>query len=233
MNIMIATIKSWNTRMAKEFIENHPEYNIKLIGCKDELTVEAVENFQPQYIFFPHWSWKISRAIYEKYECIAFHMADLPFGRGGSPLQNLIVKKIYNTKISAFRVTGELDAGPVYLKENICLYGSAEEIFIRSSKIIFHRMIPKILEGGIQPQPQSGNVVAFKRRGREDGDISQINDLETLFDYIRMLDAEGYPKAFLETEHFMFEFSRASLKTGRIIADVVIKPQNGEESDDE
>ena len=61
---------------------------------------------------------------------------------------------------------------------------------------------------------------------KEDGNISRIKDLETLFDYIRMLESEGYPKAFLETEHFIFEFSRASLKRGRIIADVVIRPKN-------
>ena len=38
-----------------------------------------------------------------------------------------------------------------------------------------------------------------------------------------MLDAEGYPKAYLDMGHFRLEFSRASLKTGEnIIADVRI-----------
>ena len=37
-----------------------------------------------------------------------------------------------------------------------------------------------------------------------------------------MLDAEGYPPAFLETEKFKFEFKRASLKFNKIIADVII-----------
>ena len=150
--------------MAKKFIKNHPEHNVKLITKKEELMIETVQKFRPRYIFFPHWSWKIPQSIYEKYDCIAFHISDLPFGRGESPLQNLIVRKIYNTKISAFRVTGELDAGPIYLKEDICLYSNAEEIFIRASKIIFHRMIPKILKGDIQPQPQIGKVVTFRRR---------------------------------------------------------------------
>ena len=34
-----------------------------------------------------------------------------------------------------------------------------------------------------------------------------------MYDYIRMLDADGYPKAFIENEYFKFEFSKASLKT--------------------
>jgi methionyl-tRNA formyltransferase len=38
-----------------------------------------------------------------------------------------------------------------------------------------------------------------------------------------MLDCEGYPAAFIENEHFRFEFTRASLKSEKeIIADVRI-----------
>ena len=40
-------------------------------------------------------------------------MTDLPYGRGGSPLQNLIVRGHKETKISAIKVVKELDAGPV------------------------------------------------------------------------------------------------------------------------
>ena len=44
-------------------------------------------------------------------------MTDLPYGRGGSPLQNLIANKIYDTKISAIRAEGGIDTGRIYLKE--------------------------------------------------------------------------------------------------------------------
>lgn len=37
-----------------------------------------------------------------------------------------------------------------------------------------------------------------------------------------MLDAEGYPKAFVEVGPFRFEFSRASLRGRDIVADVRI-----------
>jgi methionyl-tRNA formyltransferase len=40
-----------------------------------------------------------------------------------------------------------------------------------------------------------------------------------------MLDAEGYPKAFIDVKGFRYEFRRASLKDGRIVADVVITPK--------
>jgi methionyl-tRNA formyltransferase len=38
-----------------------------------------------------------------------------------------------------------------------------------------------------------------------------------------MLDAEGYPRAFLEYGGFRLEFSRSALYDGRIVADVKIE----------
>ena len=44
-------------------------------------------------------------------------MTDLPFGRGGSPLQNLIVRGFEETMTSAIKVTKGIDTGDIYLKE--------------------------------------------------------------------------------------------------------------------
>jgi methionyl-tRNA formyltransferase len=149
-------------------------------------------------------------------------MTDLPYGRGGSPLQNLIVKGLEETKISAISVTNEIDAGDIYLKQTLNLNGTAEEIFIRSSKII-EEMINKIITEGLNPKEQKGKVVKFKRRRPEDGNLENLGTLEEVYDFIRMLDCEGYPKAFLETNTFKLEFSRASLKADKnVIADVRI-----------
>ena len=43
----------------------------------------------------------------------------------------------------------------------------------------------------------------------KDSNISELNEVEDIYDYIRMLDAEGYPKAFIETKNFKFEFNAA------------------------
>ena len=63
-------------------------------------------------------------------------MSDLPYGRGGSPLQNLIIREHRKTMISAIQCVKEIDAGPVYLKKPLSLEGSAEEIFICANHII-------------------------------------------------------------------------------------------------
>ncbi|MFN4151395.1 MAG: methionyl-tRNA formyltransferase, partial [Candidatus Sericytochromatia bacterium] len=155
-NIVIATIKSWNIDnflILKNKLLN--SYNINLISNKDDLNLKYIEELNPKYIFFPHWSWIIPENIYSNFECIVFHMTDLPFGRGGSPLQNLIYRDIEYTKISAIKVEKGIDTGRVYIKEDLFIgLGNADEIFEKASNIIFNKMIPNILENNITPIDQ-------------------------------------------------------------------------------
>ena len=220
MTYVIATSRKWNIPIAAR-LEKRLGTPFKLLTEKEQLTLDYLEKISPRYIFFPHWSYVIPEEIFTKFECVIFHMTDVPFGRGGSPLQNLITRGIYETKISALRCVKKLDAGPFYLKKDLCLYGNAEEIFLRAAWII-EKMIAEIVEKKPVPQEQTGNVVSFIRRRPEEGDISNLDSLKKLFDYIRMLDAEGYPEAFLIMDKFKLEFSRASFKHGRILADVKI-----------
>ncbi len=229
VNIVIATIKSWNIKQAELLKNKYRDiHKFTIITNREELTTEYLEEFQPDYIFFPHWSYIIPAEIYDRFPCVVFHMTDLPFGRGGSPLQNLIVRGIKDTKISAIRVTEGIDAGPVYWKEPLSLDGSAEEIFERAAGIIFQVMIPKIMEEKPVPVPQSGEVVAFKRRKPEESEIGTEFSPEQVYDYIRMLDAEGYPKAFLDYGAYRLEFTGAVKDGDEVRAEVVFRRKDHE-----
>jgi methionyl-tRNA formyltransferase len=46
-----------------------------------------------------------------------------------------------------------------------------------------------------------------------------------------MLDAEGYPRAYLESGGFRYEISRPALKSGKILADVHITKIEGDQDD--
>lgn len=221
--IIIATIKSWNIKNAIKLQKIlFGQYEVVIITHPEDLSIKRIEKIQPSYIFFPHWSWIIPDSIYNKYRCIVFHMTDLPYGRGGSPLQNLITRGFVETKISAISVVRELDAGPVYLKKSLSLDGSAEKIYKHMSDIIFQEMIPKILQGKIKPKKQKGKVIIFKRLKKENSKINNQEDLKNVYDKIRMLDAEGYPKAYLETDKLKIEFHNARIKNGKISANVNI-----------
>lgn len=199
-----------------------PDHTFHFIEDKTALTNEFLSEIQPRYIFFPHWSYIIPASIYDNYECIIFHMTDVPFGRGGSPLQNLIIRGIYETKLSALRCVKELDAGPVYLQRSLSLWGNAEEIYIRAAKEI-ELMIIQIVLTNPSSIEQNGQITTFKRRKPDESNLNDVKTLEEVFDYIRMLDAKDYPHAFLETEYLRFEFSRSAYTHNEIIADVRIR----------
>jgi methionyl-tRNA formyltransferase len=204
---LLLSEKNWHDGLFLLLTETLPGEWVR-INKKEEFTEEILARLQPDIIFIPHWSYFIPNAIFEQFECIVFHMTDLPFGRGGSPLQNLIVLGYKETLISALRVEEGLDAGDIYLKKKLPLHGKASEIFERSSLVV-GEMIKEIILDKIKPAPQQGEPFFFKRRGRKDGEISLLTELEKVYDYIRMLDCEGYPNAFLETNHFRFEFYNA------------------------
>jgi len=222
MKYIILSQKSWNNALVEKLQERFPLDSFFQISSKEEFTPEKLQEISPDKIFIPHWSYIIPEDIWSNYECIVFHMTDLPFGRGGSPLQNLIVRGISQTKISALRVEKGLDTGDIYLKKEMPLYGTAEEIYLRASDVI-EEMIIDIINHKLKPKPQTGEPVVFTRRKPSDSDMAELTDLNKIYDYIRMLDADGYPRAYLDKNGIRYEFSRVSKKAdGSLVADVKI-----------
>lgn len=224
MKIIICTIKSWNIKNANEFKNIYVnKHEVMIISQKEDLDYEKVIDYNPDFIFFPHWSYIIPKQIFENFTCVVFHMTDLPFGRGGSPLQNLIAMGIYKTKISALKVTEGIDEGPIFLKKEFDISnGNASEVFNRASKIIFEEMIPYILDNSPVPSLQEGIPIVFKRRKLSDGEIKSNFSLSMMYDYIRMLDAEGYPNAFITFGRYRLSFRESEFNGNKLTATVEI-----------
>lgn len=226
--IVVATPYARFDRLVETLRSKHG-FEVLRLRAREELLPEALRAFGPSHVFFPHWSWKIPAAVHEAFECVIFHMTDVPFGRGGSPLQNLVVRGIENTRLTALRCTEAMDAGPVYLKLPLSTLGSAEEVMLRAAALM-EPMILKIVGERMQPQPQEGEPVLFQRRRPQDGDLAAATTLETVHDLVRMLDGEGYPNAFLKVGRLRLEFTRASRKVDHVAADVriTLDPEGGD-----
>jgi methionyl-tRNA formyltransferase len=210
-NFVLLTEKKWHKDLF-ESLKKNSKHNWKLIDDREKFTIQNIKILKPEKIFIPHWSYRIPRNIFENFNCILFHMTDLPYGRGGSPLQNLILLGHKRTKITALKVSDEIDAGPIYLKKKLSLHGNAQEIFLRSSRVIF-KMILKIIDSEPEPIKQKGEPTFFSRRLPKNSEIKDLGEITQLYDFIRMLDCEGYPRAFLEIKNFIFEFKNAKLKS--------------------
>jgi len=225
--IVIASPHSRNDALQISLQRIFPNRNIVRIRSPQELLCASLERLAPEYVFFPHWSWIIPCDIFSRFECIIFHMTDLPYGRGGSPLQNLIVRGHLETKLTALKCVSELDAGPIYMKRPLSLLGTAEEILRRASDVI-EEMIVEIVNSHPSPTLQYGDVVEFKRRKPKDGNIAELVDLENVFDFIRMLDADGYPHAFIDTNNLHLEFTGATLSEDYVDAKVRIRQKKND-----
>lgn len=226
---VVAGRMPWNRRVFDEELDGKLPGRWLFVARPEELTAQRLAELRPRYVFFMHWSWKVPEDICRDHECVNFHMSDVPYGRGGSPLQNLVARGHRTTKLTALRMVDELDAGPVYAKEDLSLEGSAEEILIRQSRLAA-TMIARLVAEQPAPVPQTGAPLVFARRKPAESRIPALPSLERLHDFLRMLDGAGYPRAFLEHEGFRFEFSRANLYDGRVVADVTVTradPEDG------
>lgn len=219
---IVATVKPWNIRVFKQTISKYPGRWV-LVTDHKKLDLTMVKKIRPRFIFFPHWSWMVPEPILRECECVCFHETDLPYGRGGSPIQNLIVRGHSSTVISAIRMEAGLDTGPVYMKKKIRLSGSAQEIFERNAFVVA-RMIRTMISKPLSPKPQRGAAVVFKRRRPEQSDMAQLKDTSPakVYDFVRMLDAETYPHAFLETANMRLEFTNARRKKDAVLATATI-----------
>lgn len=196
-------------------------FDFTYIQDKAGLTLDALEKIKPRYIFFPHWNWLVPKDIFDRYECVCFHSAPVPYGRGGSPIQNMIVRGHNNTKVTALQMMEELDAGPVYRQHDMSLAGSGDEIYARVAALI-ENMIVDIISTTPKPVPQEGDVTPFKRRTSDQSILPTEGELKQIYDHIRMLDAETYPHAFIEHGDFILELTQAIQHSDTVEARVVI-----------
>lgn len=238
---IVAACKPWHITQywkdLREFRDHGKIFHTRLVETPDELN-ECLElgTIRPRYIFFPHWSWIVPDEIINAFECVCFHETPLPYGRGGSPIQNMIERDHEETVITAFRMEHELDAGPIYMAEHLCLNGSAEEIYLRSAETMKRMMIKIMTEKsrGFIPQNQTyRETVCFKRRTPEESEIlpdrEAAQSLKWAYNHIRMLDAPTYPKAFLVHGGLRYTFDSAIMRMDGIHAHVIITPRSQEE----
>ncbi len=213
MKLLIVCSKSWFK--LREDIKNDHSY--KIIINKNDLTLKFLKSFEPDYIFFPHWSWIVSKDIYKNYKCIVFHTAPLPYGRGGSPIQNLILNGFENSPVCAIKMTKKLDSGPIYAKKSISLSGSLNEILHRINRVI-NELIHFIVNNNIVPSEQETDILptVFRRLTENDNIIPKEISLQSFYDRVRMLDHPSYPDAYIKFGSFKLEFSEAKLGNAEV-----------------
>jgi len=216
MRIIVAGSKPWSRAGFEDFQDSLENCQCSFVKNPSELeTVISSLEGVPATVFVLHWNWIIPKALLDQAIFVCFHMTDLPFGRGGSPLQNLISAGISQTKLTAFVMDEGIDTGPILMKKELSLHGSASEIFLRQT-LLSYAMANQIATSEIVPIGQSGEVVEFRRRSPDMSDTFYAATPNELYDMVRMVDADTYPRAYLQGERFRAEFRDVKFHEGNI-----------------
>ena len=202
------------------------KYNMVLINKPENLTYKIIKAINPKMIFFPNWSWKVPKEIVDEWLCVCYHEGDLPIGRGGSPIQNHIVRGFKNTKSTTYIMNDKIDAGPILCKRDLDLSGSLNEIFERIIQNNYD-MTVEIIEENPKPVAQDDSKsVYFDRRKPEDSEIQCMDmPIKSLHDFIRML-ADPYPNAYIRISNKYILFKNSELSNGKITGEYEIETWN-------
>ena len=218
-------MKSYIVASSKEWFANHPKsreyknFNITEIASKEDLNYTNLIKLQPDYIFFPHWNWIVDEKIFNNFSCVVFHTAPLPYGRGGSPIQNLILKGFKKSPLCALEMNKTIDGGAIYCSEEVSLEGKISDIFSNAASII-EKLILKIIKENPTPIQQVGEVEEFKRLKPIDSQLDFSLSPTELFDRIRMVDGLDYPKAFTKIGKYNIKFCDAFIEDGKLHASI-------------
>ena len=223
MKIALVGYRDWAHSIYNNITKNSSNEFIRF-NSKKEFSEEEIIKFDPELILFYGWSWIISDYFVSNYKCLMLHPSPLPKYRGGSPIQNQILSNIKKTKISAFKVSENLDSGPICLQYDLSLKGSALDILKRiENKSI--QMIKKIINiKDLHFKKQKGKPSFFKRRKPSESKINthKTTTINKLYDFLRMLDAPCYPKAYVKLNKFKFMFNDIKINKDKINAKVEI-----------
>ena len=203
-------------------LNNKYEGKLFFVKTKKELKDKLEEN--PEKIFFFHWSYIVKKEVCDKYVCINLHTSNLPYGKGGSPLQNQILDKVYFSRVNAIRMSEKVDAGPIYCSHPVTLQGSLFDIWNVITKVSFI-LISKIIDNpDMIPVEQKviEDEIIYKRRKINEITPKECNDLEDFYDRVRMLDGPSYPNTYIVHGDFKIDLTRAQFDGEKILCDAII-----------
>ncbi|MCZ8313250.1 MAG: formyltransferase family protein [Magnetospirillum sp.] len=216
MHIQICAYREWALAAARAVEALCAEHRFSTAKDPHELERQLIGAKAPDLICAIGWSWIFDRVLAESTWIVGVHPSDLPDFAGGSPIQNQILEGVTATKNTLFRITPDLDAGPILGKVPLSLAGHMHEIFANltfSTVVLLDRFIRAFPDGIVQtPQVPSKKLRRLKpEAGRLHPDDFARMDTAKLFDFIRCRE-DPYPNAYMEDSAGILHFKRADFR---------------------
>lgn len=146
------------------------------------------------------------------------HPSLLPCYRGATPLESVILNGDGQTGVSLMRLAAELDGGPVFSQQTIPLQGheTKQELADKLSGIgatMVRQNLPAILEGALQPRPQSGEPTFCAQIQKADGELDFSKPAARLEREVRAY--AGWPRSRTKIGGLNIVVTRAHIGAGQ------------------
>ncbi len=193
-------------------------HKVIIIRAESDFDYSVLHMLKPDFVLLYGWSWKIPSEVVSTHTCLMLHPSHLPKYRGGSPIQNQILNGILDSKVSIFRATNEIDAGPILAQRPLSLRGDINEIFGRIERYGLQATFD-ILKGEYKTSNQRKEDASYyKRRNPSQSEITfeELREASAvdIYNKVRCLQ-DPYPNAFIK----MSDGSKLYLKSVSIDPD--------------
>lgn len=132
---------------------------------------------------------------------LVVHESALPQGQGWSPMSWQILEGASCIPITLFKAVADLDAGPIYLQQQIALQGHelVQEWRALQAQATFELCLvwfDRYREVVAAAQPQQGETSHYRRRRPVDSQLDPERSLAEQFSLLRVVDNQRYPAFF-------------------------------------
>lgn len=201
MRIACIGYRDWAIQIYKK-LSCTLDHEFLLIQSEEEYKDQTIRDYQPDLVLFYGWSRIVRREIVKQFTCLMLHPSRLPEYRGGSPIQNQIIRGVEESAVTILVMDEGIDTGPIVAQAALSLLGSIDDIFDRISKIGYE-LTCKLIKEGLRPVEQDhAAATEFKRRSPSESEITKEELMNAsssyLYNKIRMLQSP-YPNAFIRT----------------------------------
>ena len=200
--VLCVGYRKWALSIYSKIAKSYKDGEVRVIKSYDEYSNSFIRKYNPDFILFYGWSWMVDKDIIGNYKCIMLHPSKLPKYRGGSPIQNQIIRGVNDSAVTLFIMNEEMDAGNVVFQESMSLSGSIDDIFNRIEGLGYKGTMQFLDEPAEGVKQIEEDATYFKRRTEQQSEITldelKRESAEYLYNKIRML-GDPYPNAFIRT----------------------------------
>lgn len=194
--ITILTDKtSWMNRYSLELANEIEKlgHKVNLVSSKNEIKSGDIAFFLSCFEIIKGEKLELNR------NNIVVHASKLPHGKGWSPMSWQILEGKNVVPITLFEATECVDAGDIYIQDEIILAGS--ELLDEWQ----HKLGKKIIEMSIKyvknynqicPQAQTGIETFYNKRTSKDSELNIDKTIKEQFNLLRVVDNDNYPAFF-------------------------------------